>query len=374
MPDLLLELFSEEIPARMQARAAEDLARMMSEALEQAGLPVKATRSLSGPRRIAYIAEGVAESSAATVEERKGPRVGAPEKAAEGFLRAAGLKSLDECQIVKAPKGDYYLARTEKPGRAATAVIAEAVPAIVRKFPWPKSMRWGTGRIRWVRPLHSILCLFGDKPVEFEVDGIKSGATTYGHRFLSGEKSTQPKVVTISRISDYSDALLHAKVVSAGEQRAKAISDGAHRAAAEAGLALVEDHGLLHENAGLVEWPVILSGKFDESFLEVPEEILMTSMKAHQKCFSLRDKKSGKLANRFILVSNLEAADGGKAIAAGNERVIRARLSDAKFFWENDRGRPLEKSRGTAGPSNLPRETRHTTGACATHGTPGAGA
>ncbi len=349
MPDLLLELFSEEIPARMQARAAEDLARMMTEALEQAGLTVKATRTLSGPRRIAYIAEGVPETSAAAAEERKGPRVGAPEKALEGFLRAAGLKSLDECQIVNDPKGDYYLARTEKPGRAAPAIIAEAVPAIVRKFPWPKSMRWGSGRIRWVRPLHSILCLFADKPVEFEVDGIESGGVTYGHRFLSGEKVTQPKTINILKTSDYPEALLHARVVVAGEQRAKAILDGAHRAAAEAGLALVEDHGLLTENAGLVEWPVILSGKFDESFLDVPGEILMTSMKAHQKCFSLRHKKSGKLANRFILVSNLEAADGGKAIVAGNERVIRARLSDAKFFWDNDRERPLQGLTGLLG-------------------------
>ena len=341
MPNLLLEFFSEEIPARMQARAAEDLARMMTEALQQAGLTVTETRSLSGPRRIAYIAEGVPESSAATAEERKGPRVGAPEKAVEGFLRAAGLKSLDECQVAKDPKGDYYLARCEKPGRAASAIVPEAVPAIVRKFPWPKSMRWGAGRIRWVRPLHSILCLFGDKPVEFEVDGIRSGDVTYGHRFLSGEKATEPKTIKISRSSDYSDVLLHAKVVVAGEKRAKAILDGAQYAAAEAGLALVEDHGLLTENAGLVEWPVVLSGKFDESFLAVPGEILMTSMRAHQKCFSLRHKKSGKLANRFILVSNLEAADGGKAIVAGNERVIRARLSDAKFFWENDRQRPL---------------------------------
>jgi glycyl-tRNA synthetase beta chain len=349
MSDLLLELFSEEIPARMQARAAEDLARMMTEALEQAGLAVKSTRSLSGPRRIAFIAEGVPEQSGATVEERKGPRVGAPEKAVEGFLRAAGLQSLDECQVVTDPKGGYYLARTEKPGRETAAIIAEAVPAIVRKFPWPKSMRWGAGRLRWVRPLHSILCLFGDKPVEFEVDGIKSGSVTYGHRFLSGEKVTQPKTIKISKSSDYPEALLHAKVVVTGEQRAKAILDGAHRAAAEAGLALVEDHGLLTENAGLVEWPVILSGKFEESFLDVPGEILMTSMKAHQKCFSLRHKKSGKLANRFILVSNLEAADGGKAIVAGNERVIRARLSDAKFFWENDRERPLDSLTGLLG-------------------------
>ncbi|MGO9983654.1 MAG: glycine--tRNA ligase subunit beta, partial [Rhodomicrobium sp.] len=341
MPDLLLELFSEEIPARMQARAGEDLARMMTEALAQAGLPIGAARSCAGPRRIAFIAEGLPAESASTVEERKGPRVGAPEKAVEGFLRSAGLKSLSECQIVNDPKGGYYLARTKKPGRPAQSIVAEAVPEIVRKFPWPKSMRWGTGRVRWVRPLHSILCLFGDKPVEFEVDGIESGGFTYGHRFLSGEKVTQPKIVKISRNSDYSEALLHAKVVSTGEDRAKAILDGAHHAAAEAGLALVEDHGLLAENAGLVEWPVVLSGKFDESFLDVPEEILMTAMRAHQKCFSLRHKKSGKLANRFILVSNLAAEDGGKAIVAGNERVIRARLSDAKFFWEHDRGRPL---------------------------------
>jgi len=341
MPGLLLELFSEEIPARLQARAGEDLARMMTEALTQAGLGIGASRTCYGPRRIAFIAEGLPAQSASTVEERKGPRVGAPAKAAEGFLRAAGLKSLDECQIVKDPKGDYYLARTEKPGRPAPAIIAEAVPEIVRKFPWPKSMRWGTGRIRWVRPLHSILCLFGDEPVEFEVDGVKSGGFTYGHRFLSGEKVTEPKTVNVAKNSDYPGALLHAKVVATGEHRAKAILEGAHKAATEAGLALVEDHGLLTENAGLVEWPVVLSGKFDESFLDVPEEILMTAMKAHQKCFSLRHKKTGKLANRFILVSNLEAEDGGKAIVAGNERVIRARLSDAKFFWENDRHRPL---------------------------------
>ncbi len=341
MPGLLLELFSEEIPARMQARAGEDLARMMTEALSKRGSASAPRARAYGPRRIAFIAEDLPAQSASTVEERKGPRVGAPAKAAEGFLRAAGLKSLDECQIVTDPKGDYYLARTEKPGRPAPAIIAEAVPEIVRKFPWPKSMRWGTSRIRWVRPLHSILCLFGDKPVEFEVDGIKSGGFTYGHRFLSGEKVTEPKTVNVAKNSDYPEALLHAKVVATGEHRAKAILEGAHKAATEAGLALVEDHGLLTENAGLVEWPVVLSGKFDESFLDVPEEILMTSMKAHQKCFSLRHEKTGKLANRFILVSNLEAEDGGKAIVAGNERVIRARLSDAKFFWENDRHRPL---------------------------------
>jgi len=342
MPNLLLELFSEEIPARLQQRGADDLARLMTEALTKGGLSLGATQTFAGPRRIVFLAEDVPAHSAATVEERKGPRTSAPAKALEGFVKAAGLTSIDEAQVVKDPKGDYYLAKSEKPGRAAADIIAEAVPEIIRKFPWPKSMRWGAGRLRWIRPLHSILCLFDDKPVAFEVDGIKSGATTYGHRFLSGENITQPKVVKVARISDYAESLLHAKVVIAGEHRAKAILEGARNAASDAGLALVEDHGLLAENAGLVEWPVVLSGKFDESFLDVPEEILMTSMKAHQKCFSLRSEKSGKLANHFILVSNLEAEDGGKAIVAGNERVIRARLSDAKFFWENDRGRPLD--------------------------------
>jgi glycyl-tRNA synthetase beta chain len=341
MLDLLLELFSEEIPARMQARAGEDLARMMAEALTQAGLTITASRCCYGPRRIAYIAEGLPAQSASTIEERKGPRVGAPEKAVDGFLRAAGLASLNDCQIVNDSKGDYYLARTERAGRSAASIVAAAAPEIVRKFPWPKSMRWGTSRIRWVRPLHSILCILGGEPVEFEVDGIKSGDITYGHRFLSGEKATQPKSLRIASVADYSKALLHAKVVDTGGRRAEVILDGALKAAAKAGLALVEDHGLLLENAGLAEWPVVLSGKFDESFLDVPEEILMTAMKAHQKCFSLRSKKTGELANRFILVSNLEAEDGGKAIIAGNERVIRARLSDARFFWENDRRRPL---------------------------------
>ncbi|MGA7326127.1 MAG: glycine--tRNA ligase subunit beta [Rhodomicrobium sp.] len=342
MPDLLLEFLSEEIPARMQARAAEDLARLMKESLAQAGLQSPTTHSFAGPRRLTFIAEELPPRSAPTVEERKGPRVGAPSKAVDGFLKAAGLKSLDECQTVKDLKGDYYLARLEKPGRSTREIVAEAVPEIVRKFPWPKSMRWGTGRIRWVRPLHSILCLFGGEPVEFEVDGIKSSNITHGHRFLSDQKATEQKSIRISKTADYSTALLHVKVVTAGEQRAKAILDGARKAAMEAGLSLVEDHGLLTENAGLVEWPVVLSGQFDESFLKVPEEVLMTSMKTHQKCFSLRNA-SGKLANRFVLVANIEAEDGGKAIIAGNERVIRARLSDAKFFWENDRKRPLSE-------------------------------
>jgi glycyl-tRNA synthetase beta chain len=349
MPDLLLELFSEEIPARMQARAEQDLSRLMIEALNQAGLTVGGSQSYSGPKRLTFMAEGMPAQSASTVEERKGPRVGAPDKAIEGFLRAAGLPSLESCEIVKDPKGDYYVVRAEKKGRPAAAIIAEAVPEVVRKFPWPKSMRWGTSRIRWVRPLHSILCLFDNEPVEFEVDGIRSGAITYGHRFMSGQKVTEPKSIRIVRNSDYPEALLQSKVALAGEFRAKVILKGALKAAADAGLALVEDHGLLTENAGLAEWPVVLSGQFDESFLEVPEEILMTAMRTHQKYFSLRHQDSGKLANRFILVSNLEAEDGGKAIVAGNERVIRARLSDAKFFWVNDRARSLAGLTGLLG-------------------------
>lgn len=343
MPDLLLELFSEEIPARMQTRAEQDLARLMREASEGSGLTIGRTRSFSGPRRLVFIAEGLPSKSASTTEEKKGPRVGAPEKAITGFLRAANLASLDRCTVVKDPKGDYYLARSEKPGRSTPDIVADIVPEVIRKFPWPKSMRWGSTRIRWVRPLHSILCLFDNKPVEFEVDGIVSGAMTYGHRFLSGQNATKADSIRIFHNFDYEKKLIHAKVVSAREQRVEAILNGARKVATEAGLALVEDHGLLEENAGLVEWPVVLSGRFDEAFLEVPEEILTTAMKAHQKCFSMRHEKSAKLANRFILVSNLEAEDGGKAIVAGNERVIRARLADAKFFWDNDRARPLKE-------------------------------
>ncbi len=342
MPDLLLELFSEEIPARMQSRAASDLERLMAEALTAAGLSPSATRTVSGPRRLALIAEGLPAQSAATIEERKGPRVGTPEKAIAGFLRGAGLASLAECETVADPKGDYYVARLEKPGRAAADIIAQAVPDIVQRFPWPKSMRWGAGRLRWVRPLHAILCLLDGEIVPFAVDGVPSGNVTYGHRFMSGARATEPAAIVINSNQSYADALLHAKVVASRDVRAEKILADAKRIAADASLDLVEDHGLLDENAGLVEWPVVYSGTFEESFLDVPPEILMTAMKAHQKCFSLRNQKTGALANRFILVSNLEAEDGGKAIVRGNERVIRARLADAKFFWRNDTSRPLD--------------------------------
>jgi glycyl-tRNA synthetase beta chain len=336
MAELLLELFSEEIPARMQERAADDLARLMAQSLEAAGLTYTRAEAHAGPRRVALVIEGLPAKSADVREEKKGPRVGAPEKAVEGFLRSAGLASLDTCEKRNDGKGEFYVAIVEKPGRATADIVAEAVPDIVRKFPWPKSMRWGAGRMRWVRPLHTILCLFDGKPVQFEVDGIQSGGFTEGHRFLN-RKQLAPK-----NFADYANGLEKLNVIISRERRASRILEQAKAIAAKEKLALVEDMALLEENSGLAEWPIALAGGFDKAFLDVPAEILMTSMKAHQKCFSLKEPKSGKLANRFILVSNLAAEDGGKAIIAGNERVIRARLSDARFFWQNDRARKLD--------------------------------
>lgn len=336
MPELLLELFSEEIPARMQDRAADDLARLMSQSLGDAGLTFTRAETHAGPRRVTLVIEGLPAKSADVREEKKGPRVGAPEKAMEGFLRSAGLASLDACEKRSDGKGEFYVAIVERPGRATPEIVAAAVPDIVRKFPWPKSMRWGAGRMRWVRPLHSILCLFDGKSVEFEVDGIKSGGSTEGHRFLN-RKPLSPK-----SFADYAKGLEKLNVIVSHEARAARILEQAKAIAAKEKLALVEDMALLEENAGLAEWPTALAGGFDKAFLDVPAEILMTSMKAHQKCFSLKEPKSGKLANRFILVSNLQAQDGGKAIITGNERVIRARLSDARFFWQNDRSRRLD--------------------------------
>ena len=340
MPNLLLELFSEEIPARMQARAAEDLARLVTDGLQAAGLSFSGAEPQSGPRRLTLHIEGLAAGSADIREEKKGPRVGAPEKAIEGFLRGAGLKSLDECQTQEDAKGAFYVAVIEKRGQAAGDIIAAVVPEVIRKFPWPKSMRWGASRLRWVRPLHSILCLMDGKAVPFEVEGIKSTGTTFGHRRALNAALRQVPIA-VEDYGDYVRALAAANVTVARSERLKTIIGEAQKLAAKEKLAMVEDHGLVDENAGLAEWPVVLAGSFDESFLDVPEEVLITSMKAHQKCFSLRYPKTGKLANRFLMVANIEAADGGKAVIAGNERVIRARLSDAKFFWENDRARKL---------------------------------
>ncbi|HXG79103.1 MAG TPA: glycine--tRNA ligase subunit beta, partial [Methyloceanibacter sp.] len=330
MAELLLELLSEEIPARMQSRAREDLARLLAGKLGEVGLEFKAIRTFATPRRLTALIEGLPSRSPDLREEKKGPRVDAPEPAIKGFLKAAGLASVDQAEKREDKKGAYYVALIEKKGRPAAEVIAAIVPDIVRNFPWPKSMRWGYGRLRWVRPLHSILCLFDGKVVPFEIDGIKSGKETRGHRFMA------PKPFGVKNFKDYEEKLREAKVILDGDERAARILKDARALAAEDGLALVEDEALLAENAGLTEWPMVLMGEFDEDFLSVPPEVLSTAMKAHQKCFSLRDKR-GYLANRFIMVANLKAKDGGKAIVAGNERVIRARLADAKFFFEQDR-------------------------------------
>ena len=335
MAELLLELFSEEIPARMQKRAREDLARLLGAALGSAGLEYKALKTFATPRRLVAVVEELPARSPALREERKGPRVDAPEAAITGFLKSAGLASRDQAERREDKKGAFYVALIEKRGRPAAEVVAEIVPEIVQNFPWPKSMRWGAGKLRWVRPLHSILCLLDGKVVNFAVDGIKSGKETRGHRFMA------PEPFAVKGFADYAKKLRAAKVILDSEERAKLIRDGARALAKKEKLALVEDEFLLEENAGLTEWPVPLIGGFDAGFLSVPAEVLATAMKAHQKCFSLR--QGDKLANRFVMVANLKAKDGGKAIVAGNERVIRARLADAKFFFEQDRKVPLEE-------------------------------
>ncbi|MBN9263176.1 MAG: glycine--tRNA ligase subunit beta, partial [Hyphomicrobium sp.] len=338
MSELLLELFSEEIPARMQVRAAEDLKRLVLEGLKATGIAVGNAMSFSTPRRLTLVVEGVAARSPAISEERKGPRVSAPEAALAGFLKSAGLASIGEATVVSDPKkGDYYIAKIEKPGRAAAEIIAEVVPAVLDKFPWPKSQRWGSRPETWVRPLHGILCLLGGKVVPFAWAGVEASNMTRGHRFHGNE----PFAVT--GFEDYGTKLREAKVLLPAPERAEMIREQAEALAKKHKLELVADDALLAENAGLTEWPTVLMGHFDEAFLEVPAECLITSMKAHQKCFSLRDPKTGKLANRFLAVSNLIAADGGKQIVEGNEKVIRARLSDARFFWEQDLKRPLDE-------------------------------
>lgn len=343
MPDLLLELFSEEIPARMQRKAAEDLKKLVTDALVERGLTYEGAKAFATPRRLALTIAGLPVRGRDVREERKGPRVGAPDAAVQGFLKTAGLSSLDQATIVSDPKkGDSYVAVIEKPGQETVAAIAEIVPAVIRAFPWPKSMRWGkasaeSGSLRWVRPLHAILCTFGAETedpevVSFEVDGIKSGNVTYGHRFHA------PGPITVKRFDDYVPSLERAKVVLDADRRKEIILADAKNLAFAAGLELVEDEGLLEEVAGLVEWPVVLMGDFEERFLDIPGEAIRATIRANQKCFVLRDPNTGELANRFIPVSNLIASDGGLAITAGNGRVVRARLSDAAYFWQTDRG------------------------------------
>jgi glycyl-tRNA synthetase beta chain len=338
MPELLLELLSEEIPARMQGRAAEDLRRLVIDGLKAQGLEVGEAKAFATPRRLALVVEGVPAKSPDISEERKGPRVNAPEQAIAGFLKSAGLASIGEAQVVAdAKKGDFYVAKIDKPGRAAKEIVAELVPAVVAKFPWPQSMRWGSGRTTWVRPLHSVICLLDGKVVPFEIAGLESGNVTRGHRFHGNEP------FKVSGAADYAKGLGAHKVMLDAAERSDLIAEEARALAKKHKLALVEDEALLAENAGLTEWPLVLMGHFDEAFLEVPAECLMTAMKQHQKCFSLREPRTKKLANRFLLVSNLHAEDGGKEIVAGNEKVIAARLSDAKFFWEQDLKKPLDE-------------------------------
>lgn len=346
MPDLLLELFSEEIPARMQAKAADDLRRLVTDKLVAEGLVYEGAKAFATPRRLALTVHGIPARQPDLKTERRGPKVGAPDAAVQGFLKATGLKSLDEAKIQRDPKGDFYIGLIEKPGRDAIDVLAEILPVIIRTFPWPKSMRWGTrsgkpGALNWVRPLHAITATFGietEEPdvVKFAVDGIESGQTTFGHRFLA------PAAIHVRRFEDYDAKLLAAKVVLDPDRRKDAILTDARQLAFAQGFELVEDQTLLDEVAGLVEWPVVLMGSFDPEFLAVPAEVIRATIRNNQKCFVVRDSKTGKLANKFILVANIEATDGGATIIAGNERVIRARLSDAKFFYETDLKTKLE--------------------------------
>jgi len=341
MPDLLLEFLSEEIPARMQARAAEDLKKLITDGLVNAGLVYEGAKAFVTPRRLALSVHGVPARQPDVKEEKKGPRVGAPRNAIAGFLKAAGLTSIDQAKVQPDKKGDFYVATIEKPGRPTLEVLAEMIHEVVLAFPWPKSMRWGSGRLNWVRPLHSIVATFGPETEEPEIvplkiNGLAAGDQTRGHRFMA------PAPVTVRRLNDYVAKLEAAKVVLDSARRAEMILADAKNLAFARGLELVEDQGLVAEVAGLVEWPVTLMGSFDAAFLSIPEQVIRATIRNNQKCFVLRDSATAKLTNKFILVANEDAADGGKVIVAGNERVVRARLSDAKFFYETDLKTRLE--------------------------------
>jgi len=330
MPDFLLELLSEEIPARMQGRARADLARLFAEGLQKAGLATAGIETFSTPRRLVLIARDLPDATEAVSEEIKGPRATAPDQALAGFLKKTGLtrEQLEE-------RDGVLFARIDRPGRPTSEVLAEIIAAIVRDFPWPKSMRWGDGNLRWVRPLHGIVALLGEEIVPVEIDGIAAGAATVGHRFH------HPGVITIGSCADYAEKLRACHVIVDHEEREAIIRDGAARLAAEAGLILVEDEGLVVENAGLTEWPVPLLGRFDADFLDVPAEVIQLTARINQKYFVLRGQDC-LLAPAFVCVANIDASDGGAAIVEGNKRVLAARLADARFFWEQDLKVPLE--------------------------------
>jgi glycyl-tRNA synthetase beta chain len=347
VPDLLFELFSEEIPARMQARAADDLKKMVTGRLVDAGLVYEGARAYATPRRLTLFVQGVPARQPDLREEKKGPRVNAPDAAIQGFLKSAGLASVAEAKIERDKRGDFYVALIEKPGRSAAEVLTEILPLVIRTFPWPKAMRWGKasakpGALAWVRPLHSIVATFGPETEEpdilaFAVDGIAAGNTTYGHRFMA-----PAQINDVRHFAGYEERLKKAKVVLDPARRAEIILADAKNLAFAQGFELVEDEALLAEVTGLVEWPVVLMGSFDQTFLAIPPEVIRATIRNNQKCFVLRDPQTAKLVSKFILVSNMEASDGGKEIIAGNERVIRARLSDAKFFYETDLKTRLE--------------------------------
>ena len=335
MPQLLLELFSEEIPARMQKRAEEDLARAFGEKLKAAGLEPKAIKTFSSPRRLGLVIEELPAKAADVNEEKKGPRVGAPDQAIQGFLKSAGLASIDQAQVVEDKKGAFYVAKIERAGRATATIVQEIIPEIVRAFPWPKSMRSASSDLQWVRPLHNVLCLFDGAPVKIEIEGVGAKPETFGHRF-HGPGAIKPR-----DFADYAAKLRDAKVLIDREERKAIILEQAKKLCADKKLELVEDIGLLEEVCGLVEWPVTLLGDMDPAFLDLPGEVIRLSMRTHQKYFAVRDPKTQKLAPHFITVANVEAKDGGKAIAAGNARVLAARLNDARFFWDTDKKTPL---------------------------------
>ncbi|HLV82693.1 MAG TPA: glycine--tRNA ligase subunit beta, partial [Devosia sp.] len=341
MPELLLELFSEEIPARLQRRAADDLKKLVTNALVDAGLVYEGAKAFVTPRRLALTVTGLPGRSPDTSEDKKGPKVGAPQQAIDGFLRGAGLASIDDATIESDPKkGDFYVARIDRPGADAVTLLSAILPKVLNDFPWAKSMRWGSGSFNWVRPLRAITATFGaenEEPVviPFDSNELSAGQTTYGHRFLA------PEPIRVRRFDDYVTALERAKVVLDIDRRKDIIKTDAEQLAFAQGLTVIADEGLLEEVAGLVEWPVVMMGTFDPSFLKLPEEVIIATIRANQKCFCLRDA-SGKLAPNFIITANTEASDGGTVITAGNERVIRARLSDAMFFYAGDLSLPLE--------------------------------
>ena len=349
MPELLLELLSEEIPARMQGRAAEDLRRLVTEKLNAAGLTFTDANSHVTPRRLILVIDGLPEKQPDVIEEKKGPKVGAPEQAIQGFMKANGLAAIDDAEVRETGKGSFYFAVKHRPGLPTARALEPLLGQVMDELSWPKSMRWAHGRVRWVRPLHNILAVFDGETIAFEWDlvrtalqavmqpertTLKANKETCGHRFMA------PDLFEVSSFADYAAKLRAAKVMIDREERRRVIAEGAAALAAKEGLTVGENPGLLEEVTGLVEWPVVLMGSIDEGFMDLPPEVLTTSMRAHQKYFPTEDQ-DGKLAPRFIVVANMETEDGGAAIVAGNERVLRARLADARFFWDQDRKRSL---------------------------------